>query len=364
MRGAKLVRADRRTPHDLGYERRSPGRWGSPLTRLGLPDWLAAALHLSPDIISRLVAIKSLLDLGDLELVVVASSRLESDRAEPEIDGVLSALEAHRYSEAAELIGKLLADGTRLARWIDPDIALLDAELEQLSAELTDLETEQAELEHLVSRFQAAHNEALGGRIARLLKLRMRIFERQLTTDPAKRSAYDQARRDFEDFQQDQELQQEADARTKWDLSDAEQAELKLLFRKGSKLCHPDLMPPEHQDAAAEMFRELRKAYNEGDLERVQQLIKRAEAGLFDARGEAGDRDERRKERLKAKIAGIREALERTRASIQEIKRSATYRTMTESTDWLALFEKQAEVLDLEIESLSETLGGMADDDA
>ncbi len=334
------------------------------MTPLGVPDWLATALHLSPNIISRLVAIKSLLDLGDLELVAVASSRLERERAEPEIDGVLSALEDHRYSEAAELIGKLIADGTRLTRWIDPDIALLEAELEQLTAELADLETEQAELEHLLSRFQAAHNEALGGRIARLLKLRMRILERQLKTDPAKRPTYDQARRDFEDFQQDQELQQEADARTKWDLSDAEQAELKRLFRKGSKLCHPDLMPPEHHDAAAEMFRELRKAYNEGDLERVRQLIKRTEAGLFDAPGEAEDRDERRKERLKARIAGIREALERTRGSIQEIKRSTTYRTMADNTDWFALFEKQAERLDQEIENLSETLEGAVDDDA
>ena len=334
------------------------------MTRLGQPVWLATALNLSPEIINRLVAIKSLLDLGDLELVMVASSRLENVRSESAIDGVLNALDEHRYSEAAELIGKLLSDGTRIARWTDPDLALLDAELEQLTAELADLETEQAELEHLLSRFQAAHNEALGGRIARLLKLRMRILERQLKTDPAKRPTYDQARRDFEDFQQDQELQQEADARTTWDLSDAEQAELKQLFRKGSKLCHPDLMPPEHHDAAAEMFRELRKAYNEGDLERVRQLIKRTEAGLFDAPGEAEDRDERRKERLKARIAGIREALERTRGSIQEIKRSTTYRTMADNTDWFALFEKQAERLDQEIENLSETLEGAADDDA
>lgn len=131
MRRAKPFREDRRTPHDLCHERSSPSRRGSPLTCLGRPDWLAIALDLTPNFISRLVAIKSLLDLGDLELAAGASSRLESDRAEPEIDGVLSALEDHRYSEAAELIGKLLSDGTRLARCIDPDIALLDAETDE-----------------------------------------------------------------------------------------------------------------------------------------------------------------------------------------------------------------------------------------
>lgn len=337
---------------------------GLPLTWQESPAWLGAALNLTPDLISRLVAIKSLLDLGDLELVVVASSRLESARSEPEIDGVLNALEERRYSEAAELIGKLLSDGTRIARWIDPEIALLEAELEQLTADLADLETEQAELEHLLSRFQAAHNEALGDRIASLLKLRMRILERQLKTDSAKRPAYEQARRDFEDFQQDQEYQKETKARTKWELSDAEQAELKRLFRKGSKLCHPDLMPPEHHDAAAAMFRELRKAYDEGNLERVRQLVKRGESGLFQDPSEAGDSDERRIERLKARIAGISEALQKARANVQEIKCSVTYRTMTESTDWLALFEKHAEVLDQEIENLCETLEGMTDDEA
>lgn len=228
-----------------------------------------------------MVTVKSLLDLGDLELVVVASSRLESVRSEPEIEGVLSALEDRRYSEAAELIGKLLSDGTRIARWTDPEIALLDAELEQLTAELADLETEQAELEHLLSRFQAAHNEALGGRVARLLKLRLRILEQQLKTDSARRPDYERARRDFEEFKEDQEHQREADVRTKWELSDAEQGELKRLFRKGSKLCHPDLMPPEHHDAAAAMFRELRKAYDEGNLERVRQLVKRGGSRLI-----------------------------------------------------------------------------------
>lgn len=334
------------------------------MTPVGAPDWLATVLNLSPNIISRLVAINSLLDLGDLELVAVASSRLERERTEPKIDGILSALEEHRYSEAAELIGKLLSDDTRLTQWTDPDIALLDAELEQLTAELADLETEQAELEHLLSRFQAAHNEALGARIARLLELRLRILERQLKTDSEKLPAYEQARRDFEDFQQDQEHQKEADVRVKWELSDAEQAELKRLFRKGSKLCHPDLMPPEHHDAAAAMFRELRKAYDEGNLERVRQLVKRGGAGLFEDPSEASKNDDRRKERLKARIAGIREALERTRGSIQEVKRSATYRTMTECADWLTLFRTQAEVLDQEIENLCKTLEGVTNEDA
>jgi hypothetical protein len=321
-------------------------------------------LNLSPELINRLVALKSLLDLGDMDLVSAASLRLESSREAPEIAGILDALIDHRYAEASGMIGRLLSDGNRLARWTDPEIALLETELDRVTAELADLETEQAELEHLVSRFQSAHNEALGARIARLLKLRMRMLERRMKTEPEKRPEYDQASRDFEEFQRDQEIQKDVDARTKWELTAEEQTELKRLFRKGSKLCHPDLVPAEHHDAAADMFRQLRKAYDEGNLDRLRQLVKRAEAGLFDATDENGDTDERRKERLRARIAGIRESLEKTRANIREIKRSATYQTMTEHADWADLFESQAVLLDQEIETLATELVDSQEDHA
>lgn len=321
-------------------------------------------LNLSPELINRLVVLKSLLDLGDMDLVSAASARLESRREAPEISRILDALVDYRYVEASGMIGKLLSDGTRLARWTDPEVALLETELERVTTDLADLETEQAELDHLVSRFQAAHNEALGARIARLLKLRMRMLGRRMKTEPEKRAEYDQANRDFEEFERDQEIQNDVDARTKWELTPEEQTELKRLFRKGSKLCHPDLVPAEHHDAAAEMFRQLRKAYDEGSLDRLRELVKRAEAGLFDATDENGDTDERRKERMKARIAGIRESLEKARANIREIKSSATYKTMTEHTDWVNLFESQAKLLDREIETLATEIEDSQNDHA
>lgn len=291
-----------------------------------------------------------------MELVTLAATRLESDRGELEIDTILSAFEDHRYSEAAVLIDCLLSDGTRLTQWIDPAISLMEAELERVTADLADLKTEQAELEHLVSRFQAAHNEALGERIRRLLKLRMRLLERQIKINPDKQSSYDQASRDFDEFQRDQEIQKESNARTKWELSDEDKKELKSLFRKGSKKCHPDLVTSEHHDAAAQMFRELREAYDGGDLEQLRILVTRAEAGLFESSREAQDSDEQKKERLKARIGSIREAMQRAKIHVEAIKRSQTYQVMTEHADWGGLFEKQSLLLDQEIETLTATL--------
>ena len=313
-------------------------------------------MQLSPELVNRLVAIRSLLDLGDIELVSVAASRLDGHRGEPEIDEILSALDDCRYADAAQRIGRLLSDGTRLARWQDPEIALLEAELERITAEFADAEAEHAELEHSVARFQAVHHEMLGERIARLLQLRMRLLERKLRSHPEERQAFEDVSRDFEEFQRDQEVQKESSERTRWDLTEDEQVELKRLFRQGSKRCHPDLVPPEYQAAAAQMFRELRAAYDEGNLERLRKLAERAEAGLFESLGDATEDDVRLKKRLRARIAGIREALANIRASLEAILTSSTYLTMTGHEDWESLFTEQSLMLDREIGNLTTSL--------
>ena len=67
-------------------------------------------MNLSSTLISRLTALKSLLDLGDVELVSVASSRLAEHQHEPGIQEIQAALTDHRYAEAVRIIEKLLSD--------------------------------------------------------------------------------------------------------------------------------------------------------------------------------------------------------------------------------------------------------------
>jgi hypothetical protein len=325
-------------------------------------SWILLHVNLTPEILNRLVSLKSLLELGDMELAAIASSRLEGERAHVEIAEILDALQDHRYADAANEIQKLLSEGTRIAIWTDPEIALLEAELERVKADLADFETEQAELEHLISRFQAAHNDALGGLIRQVLKIRMLLLERQRKTDPGKQAAFEKASSDYEEFQKDQEIQEEADRRTQWQLSDEEKSEIKSLFRKVAKLCHPDVVSKEHHDAAADMFRQLSEAHERGDLARIRQLFDRASAGLFDAAQEIEVDAARKKERLRATIDTIRESLKRTCAGIQQIKESTSYQTMVAHTDWSHLFEKQAELLVQEIKSLEATLAELSNE--
>jgi hypothetical protein len=314
-------------------------------------------MTLTPEIVARLQSLQSLLELRDFELVETVALRLEAHRCQEGVGEVLDSLSDRRYAAAAALVARLLSEGARLVRWTDPEIALLEAELEQLAAELADLKTEQAEIAHLLARFQAAFDRALGHRIARLLELRMKARKRRAEAEPEESEAqadYEEARRDYEQHRAEEEARREIGEKAEWDLSEEEQAELKRLYRAASKRCHPDAVPEEHAEAATAMFRELNEAYQSGDLKRVRRIAERAAAGLFETEGR-DENPERRKARLRARIVAVREALAKMRAEVEALKESPSYRSAGGREDWEAYFEEQGRRLDEQIGRLSET---------
>ena len=312
----------------------------------GQPD-----MTLSPELTSRLQALKALLDLGDVELASAAVVRLQAHREIGAIAQIIEHFDTHRYAEAGRLIAKTLTEGTRLVRWTDPEMTLLEAELERLSSELAEAEGEQAELAHQIARFHAAYHHALGARMAKLLFLRLRFREREAATNPAKSADFAEAKKDYDSFQQESATQEAEDARTKWELSEDQQQELKRLFRRASKRCHPDVVSPKHQTAATVMFRELSEAYETGDLARVQQLAAQADAGVFSEAGQETAADQ--KASLQARIQAVRSALAKARAGLAEMQQSATCRVLFQNPNWDAYFQSQAVKLDQEIEWLT-----------
>jgi len=309
-------------------------------------------MKLTPEIVARLQTLQTLLELRDFDLLETVAIRMEPHRDHDGIGDILDAFMDHRYAEASTLVVKLLSEGTRLVRWTDPEIALLEAELEHFTAELAEVEAEQAETAHLLARFQAAFDRALGDRIEELLRLRMRMRQREAESDRDARESYEEAKNDYEHHRADQEARRGSAEATEWSLSEEERKELKRHYRAAAKRCHPDAVSEEHVEAAAAMFRDLNEAYQAGDLERVRKIAERAAAGLFEA-VTSDDVPEKRKERLRDQIAAVREALAKARADLEVVKQSTTYRSATEAEDWEVYFEEQGRRLDDQIEQLS-----------
>jgi hypothetical protein len=311
-------------------------------------------MTLSTELSSRLQSLKALLDLGDVELATSAATRLQAHKEIDVIAQLSAHFAAHRYAEASVLITTLLSEGTRIVRWSDPEITLLEAELERLSSELAEAEAEQAEIAHQISRFHAAHHQSLGARLEKLLRLRLRVRMRAAETDSKKAEEAQKAQQDYDDFQKESAEQEAEDVRTKWDLSVDEQLELKKIFRSASKKCHPDVVSAEHHAAAAALFRELNEAYQTGNLARVRQLAAQVAAGAFIAAAEASAAD--LKATLQARIRAARSALGKVHSELAEIQNSAAFHVICQHPDWNVYFATQAAKLDLEIDRLTQAL--------
>jgi hypothetical protein len=313
-------------------------------------------MYFQTEVIARLQALKSLLDIGDTESVTVIALKLNSQADDPSIAVILEHLASHRYADASRLILDLLNESTRIVTWNDPEIALLKSELETISSELAETQAEHAEVTHLIARFQALHHQVLGEKIAALLRLRLELLKLRLRTNPSVKCDVEEAQHDYDDFQRESAEQARTDERSQWQLSDDEEIEIKRLFRQASKKCHPDVVLPEFLESASELFRDLNDAYEVGDLETVRKLATLVSSRSFRATNQSPGPSNQQKEEIRSRILKIRTTLTKIRFELQTIKDSSTYKVLSETPNWSKFFCQQAEQIDIDIQKLTEIL--------
>ncbi len=162
-----------------------------------------------------------------------------------------------------------------------------------------------------------------------------------------------------EDFQAYEEIKQEHEESScghkkaleqkRFTLNDEEKKELKLLFRKAARLCHPDIVTKELRDQAHEITAHLNEAYTQNDLNSVKKILDMLENGVyFDA---ASDKLQDT-EKLKYKIAHLTDVLADISDDLEAIKEDETYKTIEEIEDWDAYFAEVREALESEYEEL------------
>ena len=162
-----------------------------------------------------------------------------------------------------------------------------------------------------------------------------------------------------EDFKEYEEIKQEHEESScghkkaleqkRFTLNDEEKKELKLLFRKAARLCHPDIVTQDLEDQAHEITAQLNEAYAQNDLSRVKKILDMLENGVyFDA---ASDKLQDA-EKLKYKIDHLTEVLADISDDLEVIKEDETYKTIEEIEDWDAYFAEVREALESEYEAL------------
>lgn len=292
-------------------------------------------------IIKRLEIIKNLIVLEDIEDVASSLKKLSSYRFNSEINSIISEIERNEFSKSILLIQQFINAYQQLAIWNDPEIAGIRLEIKLLESQINAFDNEKIELEKILADFQHRHTIELGSLILEVLKLRKIKYKNQ--------SKEAEANEDYDNF--NDEFENEI-KKTRFELNDAEKAELKKNFRKATTLCHPDKVSDEQKAEAEKIFIELKNAYDEYDVEKVNQILKKLQNGtLFHS--EADKVSE--KEKLYSILEQLKQKVSKIEKEIIILKESEVFITISGIQNMDNYFKETKIQLENELESLSIT---------
>jgi hypothetical protein len=218
----------------------------------------------------------------------------------------------------------------------DIEVIQLRLELAALEGELAHWEKMKAELERQINSLNACYRLELSPLINELLQLRQGQLSPKAEPVELEDEAEEDVAEPFEPEPPDP-------------LSQAERKELKDLFRKACKRCHPDAVAGEFKEKARTIFIELKMAYERNDLERVRDIWHGLAQGGLPGSQMPADRD---LAGLKAAGHYLRARIQAVRGDVEKLKQSAAYHRLSSIEDWDEYFDDLKAKLRREINRL------------
>lgn len=243
-----------------------------------------------------------------------------------DVKEIISLVENGDLEEAESDVVSWLNNNKQVAVWIDPDIFELKLELKSLEIQISTLEDEKAETEKQLHAFQYRYAVELGELVQNILYRRMQTLKLKAKLDPEKQAEYEEAKKDYEEFTQDCE---ESSSREVWELTPDLQQELKAKYRACSKLCHPDIVAPEHREDAEQVFSQLNEANERNDLDAVNRIFENLKKGLFVTTSDSTSDSKK----LHSAMLRMRQKVAELDAAIRAIRKSEAYRKIAAIAD-------------------------------
>lgn len=291
-------------------------------------------------IIKRLETLKNFIILEDIEDLKSGTAKLIEYNFNEDIKAITDAINKKEFAVAIAKIQNFINSYQQVSIWKDPEVAGLKLEIKMLENQLNAFDNEKIELEKLLSDFQYRHTIELGKIILEILKLRKTKYK-----DNPKKSK--ETEDDFNQY--NEQIENEKD-KHQFELNEEERIELKKNFRKASTLCHPDKVTEEQKAEAEKVFIELKEAYDQHDIEKVNRILKDLETGNS-FRSQADTVSE--KEVLKATVGKLRHKLQQLEKEIISIKESETFLTINTIANWDIYFNETKTQLEQELQGLT-----------
>ena len=190
----------------------------------------------------------------------------------------------------------------------------------------------------------------MGDLIEEILVLREEYYEYMSKENENFKEEYKESKKDYEDFHN--EFKQFSYANS-IDLSKEDKKELKRLYKKASRLCHPDILEDEKKEEAEEIFKELNAASEQKDIKKVSNILHQLLSGesFISASDSLFD-----KKILKKKISILREKIRKIKIEITSLKENETFIMLNKIDDIYDYFVKMQEDLLAEKDSIMEKI--------
>ena len=289
-------------------------------------------------IIKRLEIIKNFILLEDIDDISIAVEKLKIYQFNEDVRTIISSISNKEFAKAITTIQEFINSYQQITIWNDPEIAGIKLEIKILESQINAFDNEKIELEKVISDFQHRHTIELGEVILEVLRLRKIKYKNHKKET--------EAEEDFNNYSKQYETEKD---KKQFELDEEEKLELKKKFRKATTMCHPDKVSEEQKAEAEEIFIELKKAYDEHDLEKVNQLLHDLENGKkFVSQADSISEKEKLKitlEKLKQKLKGIEN-------EIISLKETEIFTTINNITNWDNYFTETKTQLEEELQNL------------
>lgn len=299
----------------------------------------------------RLEIARNLLFLDDWDTLQIQVDRMRPASRAMHLEPLFSLFEAKDSATAISWIEDYLNKATALANTSDQEVAFLRLTLRGLEHQVTAISAEKSEIERQIHAFAQRNSYVLGDLITRYLELRAIYFRHKTEETPEFEPEADNAQEEYEQYREANEQARDVPEPIRLNLDDLR--ELKRLYRQASQKCHPDKVDEADRDQAKRLFVQLQTAYKRNDLAGVRAVHAAVREGnLFVDRSVVLTETET----LGHAIAVLQQELDQLAASILQLRRSETYRTLSAHADLDAYFAEQEVRLKESIQKLEQEL--------
>jgi primosomal protein N' len=296
-------------------------------------------------IIKRLELIKTSIDIEDDEIIELQTMKLNSMDIDNSVKEILVKIQNHDLGRAMIDIEEYIKRYSGVVIYEDSEVSGLKMELKILENKLSDLSYTKDEYQNDINDFNLMYHQKLGDIIENILDLQQKIYYQQENFEE-----YQYSKQEYEEFKQDNESSKQK-AKETHTLNEEEKKEFKALWKKASKLCHPDIVSDEQKAQATEIMQQLNDAYSKKDLLKVKEILNSLENGVaFDVASDTIDD----KEVLKAKIEELRKDIAIIEQEIKTIQEDETYQIINSTDDLDEYFDTLRSHLEDEYQSLQD----------